>query len=85
MFKNKKSWIKSIEVDSSYVQRISYNSKNQTLFVLFSKNLEEMYCYSKVPESLFLKMIKAPSAGEFLNRYVRGKYRTDKVLIQEAA
>lgn len=65
-----------IQVNSSNIKSISYDSLLATLEVEFTSN--EIYQYFNVPEYLFQQFLYSSSHGQFLNDNIRYNYRYQK-------
>lgn len=66
-----------IAVSSSNIESIWYDSKTETLHVLFLNWTK--YEYKGVPETIYEQLMKAPSHGSFLNREIKWKYPYEKI------
>ena len=76
------NWAKWVEVESTNIEKFHYNRKNRTLFVVYKKN-SDIYCYSRVPESVFNALLRAKSVGEFISNKVKPKYSVDKLEVKK--
>lgn len=63
---------------SSVIDHFRYQPESATLRVTFVSGT--VYDYKAVPKAVFEKMNHAQSKGKFLNRYIKGKYRFEKVV-----
>lgn len=59
-------------VDSSCVDSIGYDSRNNSLVVNFKQNRK--YIYSGVPRETYENLLEAPSHGRFVNRNIKGYF-----------
>ena len=66
-----------IEVESSNVQAIGYDTETKQLFVQFKKS--GLYQYDNVPEALYHSFLTAPSMGTFVWQELRGQYSYTKI------
>ena len=62
---------------SSVIAGIEYDSLSHTLRITYVSG--RMYDYKNVPESVYAAMGSALSKGIFLNKYIKGKYKFEKV------
>lgn len=60
---------------SSNISEFSYDPETDTLSVVFSDGQE--YDYLNVPPSVHRAFQSAPSAGQFLQRNIKGRYAYD--------
>lgn len=60
-------------VRSTNISSAEYDKKKNIMTVQFLNN-GAVYEYSGVPEEVYLALLNAPSAGGFLNAYVKGTY-----------
>ncbi|CAG5018422.1 hypothetical protein DYBT9275_05998 [Dyadobacter sp. CECT 9275] len=61
---------------SSVIESMSYDTDTTLRIVFLSGTI---YDYHLVPEQVFARMKGARSKGNFLNRYIKGKYSYSKV------
>ena len=59
-------------VDSSLIEKLAYNEKDELLTVKFKKG--GVYSYQGVPRKTFEKMMVAPSVGSFFARQIRNAF-----------
>jgi hypothetical protein len=59
-------------VDSSMLGAVGYDSRAQTLLVLF--NTGRAYVYYDVPLNTYLGLISAESKGRYMNQFIIGVY-----------
>lgn len=57
---------------SSAIRSVEYDPISETLWIEFSSR--RTYAYFGVPESVYLGLLKAYSAGEYYNSYIKGRY-----------
>ena len=62
---------------SSVVAAIKYDAPTSTLRVIYVSGL--VYDYKNVPEEIYVAMKTSFSKGSFLNQYIKGKYKFEKV------
>jgi hypothetical protein len=62
---------------SSSIKSAGYDSQTMTMEVAFVN--ETVYQYFDVPEHIFQGLLSAPSAGAYLNSFVKGAYRYSKL------
>ena len=62
---------------SAVISFIHYDAKSATLRVGYVSGM--VYDYKKVPEEVYLQMKAAFSKGTFLNRFIKGKYKFEKL------
>ncbi len=74
--------LEMIPVESSNVAAIGYSpgpdGKPGNLYVDF-KHGRDRYVYGDVPAETFEAFLKAPSAGEFMAKVIKGTYQFHKV------
>lgn len=61
-----------IDVKSSIIKSIGYDSNTNTMEVNFHKT--GIYTFNKVTEQDFLGFINADSVGSHFNKYIKGNY-----------
>ncbi|MBI4120005.1 MAG: KTSC domain-containing protein [Parcubacteria group bacterium] len=66
-----------IQVTSSNIRSIGYDSQSATLEVEFTSG--DVYQYFNVPEHLYRGLMNTSSHGQFLNDYIRNSYRYQKI------
>ncbi len=66
------------DVDSSMIDRVGYDEKEQILEVRFV-NSGDSYQYFGVPKTVFEDLLKAPSKGSFMHENVIDCYDFGKV------
>ncbi len=64
-------------VSSTNVAAVGFDAGTQTLEIEFHNG--GVYQYYGVPEHMFTEMIHAPSAGKFLNMYIKDRYPYSRV------
>lgn len=62
---------------STQIANIQYDTVNMALIVEFQRG--GVYAYSQVPEDVANGFAQAPSAGIYLNTYVKGIYDYEKI------
>lgn len=62
---------------STVVAHMKYDASNHTLLIKYVSGM--VYRYKNVPAQVYVEMRAAPSKGQFLNRFIKGKYAFDKV------
>jgi hypothetical protein len=70
--------IKMTPVDSSSIDELGYDKDSKTLRILF-KSSGQLWDYDEVPESVYAKLLKAPSVGKEFNSSIRGVFYGRKV------
>ncbi len=65
------------DFSSSNVARISYDADNATLEVEFHNG--SIYQYYEVSQNVWDDFKVAPSKGQFIHQYLKGKYRYARV------
>ena len=60
-----------IQVDSSFIEAVSFDGRTLTVFFLDGSSAE----YHQVSYEVFDNFIHADSPGGFYNRRIKGKYR----------
>lgn len=72
--------MKLIPVESSNIKAAGY--KRETLVLQFHKE-ERVYLYYKVPKSVHMNFMQAPSKGAFFAKHIAGKFDySELVLVQ---
>lgn len=69
--------IKMIPLDSSNLASAGYDPENELLRVQFHNG--QVWEYSGVPESKFIELTTAPSAGRYFAAAIRGVYSERRV------
>jgi hypothetical protein len=64
-------------VSSSTIRELGYDADRQILEVLFVNG--HLYQYFDVPEAIFQEMLRAGSAGQYLNANIKGRFRYARV------
>ena len=57
---------------SSTIDEVVYDGDEQKMVITFKDG--RSYEYSAVPQSVYMQMQRAPSAGSFFARQVKGRY-----------
>lgn len=65
-----------VDVESSTIKSIAYDSENNCLYVRFVSGAE--YRYLNVPYSVYKKFEEAPSKGVYLNSAIKENYSFEK-------
>jgi hypothetical protein len=63
---------KTIPLQSTTIQSVNYTTDDQSLDVTFTSG--RSYTLTGVPPDVFLALLHAPSAGQYFNNNMRGKY-----------
>lgn len=66
---NHMTWI---NVDSSCIQAVAYNSFNSVLQIRF--NSDSVYQYSDVPANVFDSLLRSVSKGLYFNSFIKDVY-----------
>jgi lysyl-tRNA synthetase class 2 len=61
-----------IPLQSTTIRSVNYNPDTQALDVTFVSGRE--YTLDGVPPDVFLALLHAPSAGQYFNKNMRGRY-----------
>ncbi|MBA7676496.1 hypothetical protein ES703_84738 [subsurface metagenome] len=69
--------IKWSTVESSNLSMVGYDAEKLELRIKFNSGTE--YAYLGVPSEVFDGLMRAPSAGKFLAREIKGKYEYHQV------
>ena len=67
-----------IHVESSNIRSVGYDPNIQTLEMEF--HTRTVYQYFNVPEQEYLSLMNSPSHGSYFNKYIKGRYRHQKIL-----
>jgi hypothetical protein len=62
---------------STVVASMNYDAMNRTLLVRYVSGM--LYRYLDVPAEVYAEMRAASSKGQFLNRFIKGKYAFEKI------
>lgn len=62
---------------SSVVSSIQYDGASSTLRVVYVSGT--VYDYKNVPEDIYIAMKTSGSKGIYLNRFIKGKYKFEKI------
>ena len=60
-------------VDSSFINHLRWDSKDQQMIVTFASG--SVWSYKNVPQEIYLKLVEAPSIGAVFNKEVRNTYQ----------
>ena len=63
------------EFDSSAIARAAYDPSAATLDLWYRGG--DRYRYFEVPEAIYEALIAAPSAGEYVNREIKPRFRCE--------
>lgn len=66
---------------SSFISHVSYSHSYSMLVVTFDSG--SIWCYDQVPVSVFNKLARAESAGQFFNKNIRNKYPAECLIKAE--
>ena len=66
---------------SSFISHVSYSHTYAMLVVTFDSG--SIWCYDQVPVSIFNKLSRAESAGQFFNKNIRNKYAAECLIKAE--
>ena len=69
--------VEMIQVSSSNISAIGYDSENEIVHVQFLNGSE--YIYKGVPQHEFDGLLNAPSVGSYLNRNYKNIYPYERV------
>lgn len=69
--------IEMIQVSSSNVDSVGYDSENEIVHVRFLNNA--LYIYKGVPEYDYNGLVSAPSVGSYLHRNFKNVYAYERV------
>ena len=69
---NKKVVLQEVPVKSSNLKDVTYDNKKKELKVIFLNDTH--YTYKNVPSILYNNLLRAPSKGKYLNKFVKGKF-----------
>lgn len=63
--------------ESKMIRKFNYNEDRQELIITF--NTGKSYQYDKVPLSVVMDAISAPSVGQFVNEKIKGHFAYKQV------
>lgn len=63
-----------VYLQSTAIRAVDWNSMTSTLAITFASG--GTYSYYAVPQSKYLGLIAAPSAGQYFNKNIRDQYST---------
>lgn len=69
--------ITSMKVSSTNISDINYDPQSETMSITFNNG--SAYNYLSVPEGVYMRLMSAPSKGEYFAQYIRGRFATTKV------
>lgn len=75
--------MKHIMLTSSALRSAGYDLTVKVLEVRFSST--EVYSYFNVPPEVFIKLVNAPSVGEYFNDHIKGRYSYEEHAFQPQA
>lgn len=58
-------------VNSTIIEKAVYDERLQELYIQFTTNSRESYCYENVSAQLWENFCQASSPGQFFNSYIR--------------
>ncbi len=61
-------------LESSAISRVAYNAARRCLYVTY-RDTGEVYAYVGVPRSVYDALLKADSAGRFVNARIKPHYK----------
>ena len=67
----------TVSVNSEAIKSAYYNYANEALTLMFTNGSK--YKYSRVPRFLFHGLQEAASKGKFINNYVIGEFKFERV------
>lgn len=67
--------IKMVLVQSSNVKSVGYDKEDSNIHIELHSG--ECYMYKDVPKRVFQNLLKAPSIGSYINRYLRDSYEVE--------
>ena len=73
MWGSEESGLRVHEFGSSAIDRAAYDSAAETLDLWYRGG--DRYRYFEVPEAVYEDLLAAPSAGEFVNREIKPRFR----------
>ena len=65
------------EINSSAIRTVTYDEASGTMEVYFHK--WGSYRYFDVPEFVIRALLKAPSKGEYFNRCIADRYKSEEI------
>lgn len=66
-----------ILVNSVVIRAVGYDKNTETMRMELVSGA--IYDYYEVPQSVYEKLMRSPSKGEYLNEYIKTKYSFDLV------
>jgi len=61
-------------ITSSAMRSVGYDAQQQILEIEFPDR--NVHWFVKVPEELYLGLLRAPSAGTYFNDHIKGRYQS---------
>ncbi|HSE16902.1 MAG TPA: KTSC domain-containing protein [Pyrinomonadaceae bacterium] len=68
-------------VDSEMLVAAGYDQKSHSLYAVFRTG--ETYRYKNVPSFIYELLLKADSIGQFMHRYVLGRFDYERVMARK--
>lgn len=62
-----------VNVRSSAIRKIGYDSSNSRMYIDFEDS-EPHYTYCRVPENVFKSFVSARSVGRYYHQYIKDRY-----------
>lgn len=62
---------------STQVKAVGYEPSTRQMRILFARGVE--YEYDNVPSAIHIGLLVAPSAGKYINEFIKGKYEFRKL------
>jgi hypothetical protein len=69
--------MRRVPVNSTTIAEIGYDEASRTLEIMFRNG--RIYQYFDVPEQEYRTLMAASSHGQYLNQYIKGRYRYARV------
>ena len=70
--------LKLVCVRSTSIEAVDFDSVNEVLIIKF-KNSSKVYKYKNVSKCIFENLMSSTSKGRFFIRYIKGKYKFEKI------
>lgn len=68
------------DIDSSAIVQAGFSRKNKELYLRFQSDPSVLYIYHGVTRHLKDKFKFSSSKGQFFHKFIRGKFKTGKIL-----